>query len=79
MENKRIITILGSTGSIGTQVLQVIEQMEDAFQIGYLSAHNNIKLLAKQIQKFNPIGVVLKNEKDIAAIKELVDTDCKFL
>lgn len=79
MENKQIITILGSTGSIGTQALQVIGQMGNTLRVGFLSAHNNIKLLAKQIQKFKPIGVVVKNEKDISTIKELVDTDCKFL
>lgn len=79
MQEKKIITILGSTGSIGTQALEVIEQMGSAFQIGYLSAHNNIKLLAKQIAKFNPIGVVVKNEKDAVEIKKLIDTSCKIL
>ena len=49
----RKIGILGSTGSIGTQTLEVIDAIEEQFQIVYLTANNNVELLIKQIEKFN--------------------------
>ena len=51
---KRKISILGSTGSIGRQALEVIEKLEDKFEIVALSAGNNIDLLNEQIRKFKP-------------------------
>ena len=50
----RKIGILGSTGSIGTQTLEVIEAIDEQFQIVYLTANNNVELLIKQVEKFNP-------------------------
>ncbi len=51
---KRKISILGSTGSIGTQALEVIEKLSDSFEIIGLSGGNNIELLNKQIEKYKP-------------------------
>jgi len=62
---KKIITILGSTGSIGTQALEVIEKLNDQFEVLALSAGNNIELLEKQIQKFNPPKVCIANDNQV--------------
>lgn len=62
---KKIITILGSTGSIGTQALEVIEKLNDQFEVLALSAGNNIKLLEQQIQKFNPKKVCIANDEQV--------------
>lgn len=48
------ISLLGSTGSIGTQTLDVVDQHQDQFEVVALSAGNNIKLLIEQVKKFNP-------------------------
>ena len=55
MENKkRKISIIGSTGSIGTQALEVIEKLRDKFEIIALAGGHNKELLQKQAEKFNP-------------------------
>jgi 1-deoxy-D-xylulose-5-phosphate reductoisomerase len=58
---KRHIAILGSTGSIGTQALDVIGQHEDRFQVELLTARNNSRLLIEQARRFNPSSVVICN------------------
>ncbi len=58
---KRHIAILGSTGSIGTQALDVIGQHEDRFQVELLTANNNSRLLIEQARCFNPASVVICN------------------
>jgi len=58
---KRHIAILGSTGSIGTQALDVIGQHEDRFQVELLTANNNSRLLIEQARRFNPSSVVICN------------------
>jgi len=60
---KRKIAILGSTGSIGTQALDVIEANSDLFQVEVLTAQNNADLLIQQAVKFKPNVVVIGNEK----------------
>lgn len=57
MNDKKRITILGSTGSIGTQALEVIEALKDKFEIISLSAGNNVNLLREQIKKYHPKSV----------------------
>ncbi|MBW7886901.1 MAG: 1-deoxy-D-xylulose-5-phosphate reductoisomerase [Bacteroidetes bacterium] len=57
------LAILGSTGSIGKQTLEVIENFPKEFQATYLSANNNIDLLKQQIQKFRPKAVVILDEQ----------------
>ena len=74
---KKKISILGSTGSIGTQALEVIEKLGDKFEIISLSAGGNIDLLNEQIAKFHPKSVcVSKNaDKVIGCDKVLSGTD----
>ncbi|MDD3149295.1 MAG: 1-deoxy-D-xylulose-5-phosphate reductoisomerase [Candidatus Gastranaerophilales bacterium] len=65
----KTISILGSTGSIGTQTLEVIAKLPDYFNIFGLSGGNNIELLEKQIKKFNPKIVCTKSEKSSLELK----------
>ncbi len=60
---KRHIAILGATGSIGTQALEVISQHSDMFDVELLTANNNAELLIEQALKFKPNNVVICNEK----------------
>ena len=59
---KRKICILGSTGSIGTQALEVISQHSDQFEAYVLTAGSNADLLIKQARQFNPCAVVIADE-----------------
>lgn len=59
---KKRIAILGSTGSIGTQALEVIRKNPEIFEVEVLTAYNNIELLAKQAEEFNPNTIVIGNE-----------------
>jgi len=77
---KRRITVLGSTGSIGTQGLEVIAQHSDKFEIVGLSAGKNVELLAEQIRKFNPQKVSVIDEKSAGLLKQnLGSTDTKII
>ena len=60
---KRQIAILGSTGSIGTQALQVIEEHSDLYEVYCLTANNRVQLLAEQAHKFRPAAVVIANDQ----------------
>ena len=64
------ITILGSTGSIGTNALEVIRQKRDEFNVVALSGHTNYKLIIEQIEEFNPKYVSIGTEEGFKAIKE---------
>jgi 1-deoxy-D-xylulose-5-phosphate reductoisomerase len=64
------IAIFGSTGSIGTQALDVIEANPDKFSAEILTAHNNDELLVQQAVKFNPNIVVIGDEKKYSKVKE---------
>ena len=61
-QKKRQIAILGSTGSIGTQALEVINEHSDLFEVEVLTANNNSALLIEQAKKFKPNTVVITNE-----------------
>lgn len=63
------LTILGSTGSIGVQTLQVVEKSDGLFNVLYLTTNKNIDLLAKQVAKFNPKGVVITDYKSYTDFK----------
>ncbi|WP_143961888.1 1-deoxy-D-xylulose-5-phosphate reductoisomerase [Litoribacter populi] len=63
MSEKKRVAILGSTGSIGTQALEVIESHSDKFEVEVLTAQNNAKLLIEQAIKFQPNAVVIANEQ----------------
>ena len=69
---KQQICILGSTGSIGTQALDVIEQHPDRYEAYCLTANNRVDELAAQARKFNPAAVVIANEAHYARLKELL-------
>ena len=74
------ISLLGSTGSIGTNVLDVIERNPEKFQIVGMSAGNNVDLFANQIRKFKPRVVALFDTKKIPTLKELIaDLDIDIL
>ena len=66
----RRVTILGSTGSIGTQGLEVIEQHQDKFKVVGLSAGSNAKVLIDQISKFKPEVVSVKDEETKKKLNE---------
>ncbi len=72
---KQQICILGSTGSIGTQALEVIEEHSDRFEAYCLTANNRIELLAEQARKFKPACVVVANEDKYEDLKALL-ADC---
>ena len=74
------ISLLGSTGSIGANVLDVIERNPEKFQILGMSAGNNVDLFAKQIRKFKPRVVALFDTKKIPTLKEqIADLDIEIL
>jgi 1-deoxy-D-xylulose-5-phosphate reductoisomerase len=78
LTKKKHIAILGSTGSIGTQALNVIESHPGLFEVEVLTAHNNAQLLVDQARKFRPNVVVIGNEEQYASVKEqLAGTDVK--
>lgn len=67
---KKNITILGSTGSIGTQALEVIQEHPDLFEVYAITAGNNVDLLIQQARKFQPEFVVIGNEIHYQKLKE---------
>lgn len=66
------ICILGSTGSIGTQALDVIEQHSDRYEVYCLTANNRYEMLAEQARKFRPAAVVIANEAHYESMKLLL-------
>ena len=67
---KRQIAILGSTGSIGTQALDVIRSNPDLFEVYVLTAHRNVELLIEQAREFLPEMVVIADEQQYTRLKE---------
>lgn len=75
---KKQICILGSTGSIGTQALDVIRQHPDLYEAYALTANDSVEKLAEQAREFNPAAVVIANETRYEELKaKLADTDVK--
>jgi 1-deoxy-D-xylulose-5-phosphate reductoisomerase len=75
---KKKIAILGSTGSIGTQALEVIEEHADKFEVEVLTSNNNADLLIEQALKFKPNTVVIANEAHYKKVEEaLWENDIK--
>ena len=66
---KKQIAILGSTGSIGTQALEVISENDSLFEIYALTANNNVDLLIEQARKYKPEMVAIGNESHYAVLK----------
>lgn len=72
------IAILGSTGSIGTQALDVVDAHPDQFEVEVLTANNNLDLLIEQAVKYDPNIVVIANKEKYKQLSEaLADTDIK--
>ena len=69
---KKQIAILGSTGSIGTQALEVIEEHSDLYEVYCLTANNKVELLAEQAHKFHPAAIVIANEQRYDELKQLM-------
>ena len=69
-QRKKQIAILGSTGSIGTQALQVISEHPDRFEARVLTAANHWEMLAAQARQFKPAAVVIANEQHYEALSE---------
>ena len=78
MDRKRRVAILGSTGSIGTQALDVIRQHRDLFEVELLTCNNSIDLIAQQAREFDVNNVVICNESLYNELSDrLADTDSK--
>jgi 1-deoxy-D-xylulose 5-phosphate reductoisomerase len=71
---KNRLAILGSTGSIGTQGLDVVAAHPELFEVEVLSAHSNYELLIKQAQQFVPNAVVVTDEKNYAIVKDALSS-----
>lgn len=74
------LTILGSTGSIGTQTLDVVRHNRDDFEIVALVAGNNVQEMAAQVKEFHPRFAVMKNEEKADELKKLLPGEaCEIL
>ena len=72
---KQQICILGSTGSIGTQALDVIDQHSDLYEVYCLTANNRVKELAEQAHKFHPAAVVIANENHYEELQDMLSDE----
>lgn len=73
------IAILGSTGSIGRSTLDVVAAFPDRFRVTYLTAHRNVELLADQIRRLTPRGVVVGTADHADQLRRLVDGSVELL
>lgn len=72
---KQQICILGSTGSIGTQALDIVERYPDRYEVYCLTANNQVQLLAQQAKKFHPVAVVIANDAHYEALQALLSDE----
>ena len=70
---RKRLSILGSTGSIGTNALKVISSLNDAFEITYLSTYKNVELLFDQVKKYTPKAVVVVDEAAAKKIESAIE------
>jgi 1-deoxy-D-xylulose-5-phosphate reductoisomerase len=70
----KAITLLGSTGSIGTQTLDIVENNPDKFRIVGLAAGSNVEMLAKQVRQFRPEIVAIGNEAKLPELKDALSS-----
>ena len=75
MSDKKGLAILGSTGSIGTQALEVVEAYPDYFDLQVITANKNADLLIEQALKYQPNSVVLVNDTDYKKVKEALSQE----
>ena len=69
----KLLSILGSTGSIGTQTLEIVRKFPNEFKIAGLTTNKNIELLKKQIKEFKPAAVAVMDEEKADELKADVD------
>lgn len=74
MEKRRYISVLGSTGSIGTQALEVVRDQPDYFGVSVLTAGKNADLLIQQALEFQPNTVVIEDESQYLKVKEALQS-----
>ncbi|NOX18390.1 MAG: 1-deoxy-D-xylulose-5-phosphate reductoisomerase [Chlorobi bacterium] len=79
MSQQKKIAILGSTGSIGVNTLDVVEKFSDKFEITALTANNNIDLIEAQIKKFKPSIAVIGEEEKARKLSEKIGDICSVL
>ena len=79
MSTQKNIAILGSTGSIGTNSLEVIRNFPELFRAAYLTTNQNIDLLHEQIKLFHPKGVVVLDERKAAELRTRVGNSIEVL
>jgi len=79
MKQIKNIAILGSTGSIGTSALEVVANLPDRFRVTCLTAHKNIDLLRRQIERFHPAVVVIEDESNAAHLRQCVNGTTQVL
>ncbi|MBT3385369.1 MAG: 1-deoxy-D-xylulose-5-phosphate reductoisomerase [Prolixibacteraceae bacterium] len=72
---KKRIAILGSTGSIGTQSLEVIDQNPEKFEVEVITANNNVDLLIKQAKKYQPNAVVIANPDKYKYVSDALNNE----
>ncbi len=77
-DKDKYVTILGSTGSIGVQSLDVLDSADTEYRVAYLTANTNIELLAAQVNKYKPLGVAIRDEKAYREFKKNYSFDCKL-
>ena len=73
MSHKQTVAILGSTGSIGTQTLDVIDRHSELFEVYALTAHSNIDLLVEQAKRYHPEVVAIADERHYKTLREALD------
>ena len=73
MSHKQTVAILGSTGSIGTQTLNVIDRHSELFEVYALTAHSNIDLLVEQAKRYRPEVVAIADERHYKTLREALD------
>src|SRR5699024_460661 len=77
---KKSIGILGATGSIGKQALEVIEEFPDRFSVEFLTAKSSVQLLVEQAKKFSPKYIVVSEEEQLDVLTAAIgDTDIKIM
>ena len=79
MPEQKKILILGSTGSIGTNTLEVIRKFPDNFVVEGLTVNSNIDVLQKQIDEFHPKSVVVIDENKADELRKNIDDKCEVL
>ena len=77
--SKKKVVILGSTGSIGVNTLNVIREFPDLFEVVSLTVNTNIEILKQQVEEFKPESVVIKDEKCAKDFSKICDGKCEVL